>query len=781
MKSHLRRCCVLLCLLLYWLPNAGAQVQPVVTVKQIEIRHAGPASVSDDLIRANIRVKVGDPFSRTSVDEDVRSLFKTGFFQDIRVAEAPAEGGVKIIYTCTGKLLLTDIRFTGNTKFSNRELLKKISSKVGQPLNEQKLFSDTQEILKLYQKKGFQKTKVKTSLDPNESAGRGRVTFEITETPKMYIDSIHFEGASAFPQKKLAKVIKTRHRGFWSWLNGSGVLKDDEFEDDLDKLREFYRNEGYIDFELNDKDVRYDTVGTRRMAVHIVLFEGKQYKVGSVAFKGNSLFTEEEIRASLNDKKGLKLKPGDVFTPKDLNKDLDGIQDFYGSRGYIDARVAAIKNANIEMGTIDLVYEVDEKTKSFIERIDIRGNTKTRDKVIRRELAVAPGEVFDMVRVKLSKERIQGTQFFEKVETQVEATDVPNRKNLVVNIEESRKTGNVNVGAGFSSVESVLGFVEVTQGNFDLFNPPYFTGGGQKFRLRAQVGALRRDYVLSFIEPWFLDRKLSFGVELYHRELNFQSALYNEEQTGVGLSLERALGSDFLRGSLRYNIENLGILDVSPLASPELQLEAGHTIVSRMGVGIIGDTRGGGVLPNKGQRTEFLAEMAGGPFGGDADFYKLELQSSWYFKGFAQGHVIELNGRAGVVEEYGSSTRVPLFHRFFLGGVDSLRGFRYPQVGPRDSLGEPIGGDSFFFGSAEYSIPIIEFLRVAAFYDIGNVYAQPYHFNLKNYNDNWGFGIRLNIPRLGPLRLDYGIPISHDAVNGGSGRFQISFGYSRPF
>src|SRR5206468_3912786 len=203
--------------------------------------------------------------------------------------------------------------------------------------------------------------------------------------------------------------------------------------------------------------------------------------------------------------------------------DLQAIEDFYGSKGYIDVRVAADKNPNTEKGTMDLVYQIlnEDKGKSYIEKIEIRGNTKTKDRVIRRELAVSPGEVFDMVRVKVSKQRLEGLQYFEKVDARAEPSDIsPNRKNLVIGVDE-KNTGNLTMGAGFSSVDSIVGFVELSQGNFDLFHPPTFTGGGQKFRLRVQIGTERQDYIVSFIEPWFLGRKLSFGTELYYRDLNF--------------------------------------------------------------------------------------------------------------------------------------------------------------------------------------------------------------------------------------------------------------------
>lgn len=775
MKSLLRRYCILLALLVYWVPNAQTQNLP--TVKQIEIRHVGPPATSDELIKSNIRVKVGDPLTRVAIDDDVRNLYATGFFYNIRVAEESTAEGLKLVYVVMGKLTLTDIRFEGNEEMSLAKLKRKVTSKVGEPLDEQKLFKDAQELKKLYQKSGFQKTEVEYKVIPNEATGRGTVTFKITEAPKIRVAEVNFAGAEAFKQKKLRKTIKTRERWFMSWLTGTGTLKDEQFEDDKEKLGEFYRENGYIDFQI--KDVKFDQVTDRKVAITFEIFEGRLYKTGTVEIKGNSLFPTEDIT------KRLKMLAGQNFTPGGLSKDTEAIRDFYGEKGYIDTTVSVRKTPNVETGNMDLVYQIEELDKSFIEKIEIKGNVKTKDKVIRRELAVAPGEIFDMVGVKLSQKRLEGLDYFSKVDARPEPTDVPNRKNLVVGVEE-KNTGNFTIGAGFSSVDSVVGFAEVTQGNFDLFNPPYFTGGGQKFRLRTQIGTERQDYQVSFTEPWFLDRKLALGIDLYHRDLGFLSDIYDQTQTGAKLSLTRALGSDFLIGSISYTVENIGIEIVDRAAATQTILdEEGHRMVSKVGGSIAYDTRNSTFLPNAGQRTELFTEVAGGPFGMDTDYVRFELRSAWYFKGFDEGHVLEISGRAGVVQNYGDSDRVPLFDRWFLGGMYSLRGFDYREVGPKDPLGEPVGGETYWFGSAEYSVPIIDRLRIAAFYDAGMVYASAFSFshaayNTGFYNDNIGIGFRLNLP-IGPLRLDYGIPITADPQNGGSGKFQFGVGYTRDF
>jgi outer membrane protein insertion porin family len=379
---------------------------------------------------------------------------------------------------------------------------------------------------------------------------------------------------------------------------------------------------------------------------------------------------------------------------------------------------------------------------------------------------------------------------------------------------DEKSTGNFTFGAGFNTVESIFAYAEVSQANFDLFHPPYFTGGGQKFRLRVQLGTELQDYLVSFVEPWFLNRKLALGVDLYRSVQNFVSldSLYDVARTGAKVSLTRALGSDFLIGSVSYNVEDIGIFNVNTNAPTSILQNAGDTIVSRFGASLTYDTRNSYELANKGQETQLAGTMSVG----DRNYYRLELKSSWFFRGIAKDHTLEISGKAGVTQSV-SGGDVPFYDRFYLGGQDSLRGFDYHGVSPREvsqdgQLFEPIGGDTYWFASAEYTIPIISRLSFALFYDIGNVstraysnggqevqgrsfiapgqvlppFSPPFSFgafpagNTGAYSDDFGFGIRLSIPTLGPLRLDYGIPLHHDTFNGNGGKFQFGAGFSRP-
>jgi outer membrane protein insertion porin family len=801
-------------------------------IDRVDVKFVGPASVSEQFVRANIRLKAGDIYHPNNTEDDVRMLYATRQFYNIRVAVDVAEdGGVILTYIVQVRPRITEIKLEGNKKLSTSKLRKKITVKVGDPLDEQKLFTDAQEMQKLYEKYGRPNSQVKYVLNIDENTGHGSVTFIITESQKVKITHIEFIGAAVFTQKELRKELKTRQRWMWSWLTGRGTFKQDDFDADRDDLVDFYRNHGYLDFEI--KDVKFDHPATNRLAIRFYIFEGRRYRAGAVTFTGTTMFPSNAVSPlyrpgpeprpktgpahtmwlrtqKLN--KDFTMKTGSVFTPDSLNKDTKAVQDFYGSQGYIEVaqgqalRVARIPN--VDTGTMDLAFQVDEGQKSYVEKIEIRGNSKTKDKVIRRELAISPGEVFDMVRVEVSKQRLENLQYFDKVDLRPEPTEplIAGRKNLIVNVEE-QNTGKLTFGAGFSSVDEFVGYGELTQGNFDLFHPPTFTGGGQKFRLFVQLGTKRQDYVASFVEPWFLNRKLSLGVDLYRHQLNFESPnnIFDETRTGMKLSLTRALGSDFLIGSVSYTIEDVGISlnggwhdweqdypwpPIHPNVPQAILDETGDHFYQRLGASLAYDTRNSTKLPNHGQRSEVDTELSTG----DKTFYTVEVKSHWFFPGLYKGHVLEVLGHTGIADSLGSGD-VPFYDRYYLGGLYSLRGFKYRNIGPRDPnygniqypkmANEPIGGDSYWFGSLEYSIPILEKedgvgLRFAVFYDVGSVGAGTYTFS-GNFDDNWGVGFHLNIPHLGPLRLEYGVPINHDKFNGAGGQFQFGVGWERPF
>ncbi|MFQ3670774.1 MAG: outer membrane protein assembly factor BamA, partial [Verrucomicrobiia bacterium] len=448
-------------------------------VKEIDVEFAGAKSVDKAVIISNMRTTVGQPYSPMAIQEDVRNLYATGLFVNLRIFDEPLADGVKVVVIVEPKPVVREIVVTGAQRIKEGAVRKKIKSKVGEPLSELAVSNDAQAIKTYYQEKGFYEAQVEYKIDINEQVGRATIFFNIQEGPKEFIGEVEFVDARAFSQKELQRQIKTRPKNWLSFINKSGLYQADQFEEDLRRLQEFYQNNGFIDMQV--RDVELETYGEDRLRVKITVFEGIRYEVGTVQIRDNTIFDTETILGVMS------MKPGSVFSPKGLQADVDAIRDLYGQDGYIDTEVIPERQANIERGRMDVVFYIKEGPQSFIEKIVIQGNDRTKDKVLRRELAIAPGEVYDSVKADASKRRLENLGYFSKVDVSPQDTAIPNRKNVVVTVEEQR-TGSITFGAGFSTVDSLLGFVELTQGNFDIAKWPSFTGAGQKFRTRIQYG-----------------------------------------------------------------------------------------------------------------------------------------------------------------------------------------------------------------------------------------------------------------------------------------------------
>jgi outer membrane protein insertion porin family len=743
-------------------------------VKEIEIKFAGGKTTTESVVLANMRTKVGEPFTQKQSDDDVRSLYATGHFSNVRIfSEQLSRDEIKVIVLVQGKTKLKDIVFEGNKEYKDSKLRKEVKSKPGETLSEKQIATDAHALVEFYQKGGFPSVKVAFDVTPDELTGQSIVKFIITEGNRVKIEKVNFVGNKAFEEKILRKKIDTQRHNWLSWLTKKGYLKETVIEEDRQKIVDFYRSNGYIDADV--KDIKYENPTPETMIVTFYLFEGNQYKVGDLKIKGNELFKNDEIE------KKLVMKSGDIFSPEGLQKDIKAIQDMYGARGYIDVDARAHRIPNVKTGKMDLSIEIKDGELAYVEMIEVRGNVKTKDKVIRRELAVAPGEVYNAVKIEASKKRLENIGYFSKVSATPEDTDVSNRKNLVIQVEEQR-TGSISFGAGFSSVDSILGFVEVTQGNFDIAKPPYFTGAGQKARVRAQYGARRQDYIISFTEPWFLNQRLSAGFDLFFNEASYLSSLYNQRNYGFDVRLGKALG-EFNRADVTYKLEQIELFDMSPTAHPSIAIEAGGRLKSSVNLSLARDTRDSFTLPGRGYKIEAWSEVAGGPaLGGETDIYKIGLNGQLYFTmPWWEKNILSFVGSTAVADQWFDGTRVPIFDRYFLGGPNSVRGFSYRDVGPKDANGgEPLGGKTMFFLQSEYSIPVIDRVRFATFYDMGQVWEKAFDWGATGLNTGAGIGLRINLPMGGPqgtpINLDYGWPLRHDQYTDSSGQFSFSMG-----
>jgi len=732
-------------------------------IRSMDVQYTGPATISRERILAQMRTKVGQPYSNEVVQEDIKTLYKTGYIRNVSIFAQPEGDGVKVIVAVQTRAIVREIEINGAERVKPTRLRKEIKVRLNQAVDEQQLEGARQKIIEVYQGRGFTNVSVEFRVDPiDEKRGTARVVFTVNEGAKGAVSQIRFEGNAHVNQKVLRKQMKTRGQTLIHFMDKSGRLDEVQLEQDLDKIREYYQDHGFIDVEI--KDVRKDRTEKGPMIITIVIVEGPQYHVRKLTITGYEHSTDVKIRAFL------KMKEGSVYSPKQLRDDAKAVADAYGSGGYVDL-VITPEGTPAGTGLIDVHYNVEEGVRSFVNRVNIEGNTRTKDKVIRREVLVAPGDVFNTVRVDTTKKRLENLGYFAKVETYPEDTDIPGRKDLTILVQEKR-TGSLSFGGGFSTVDKLVGFVELTQGNFDLFNWPSFTGGGEKFRLRLQYGTQRKDFLLTITEPYFLDRRLALTGQAFYTEANYLSADYDQRNYGFMLELRKPINA-YMYGTLGYTLQNVEIFNVAN-SSPEFILtQAGTFTESKVFSSVVLDTRDNPLLSRRGQRITLSPSIAGGFLGGDTQIYALDLEGSQYFH-LPMDTILLLNGEIATVSQWGSGSEVPIFERLFLGGSNNLRGFPFREVGPQQN-GEPVGGQSMARATLEWTFPIIEKARGAIFYDTGFVNTSEWSFGFNHMASDVGVGLRLDLP-IGPLRLDYGYPVMRDGYNGG-GHFNFNVGY----
>ena len=740
---------------------AAANAGPI--VRSIDVQYAGASTVSKEKLLANMRTRVGRPYSEQAVEEDIRNLYKTGNISNVRIFGEPLTDGVKVIVVVQTKAKITEVRLEGVTKVKESRLRKEITAKPGDVLDESTLEQDKQKILKYYGDKGFTEADVTYTSTVNEKQGTAVVVFSVNEGGKLIIRSVKFEGNGVFTKSDLAKLVKTKPKTLLSFLSGSGKLNAEVLESDVAALREKYQGQGFMDVKIAPP--RVDRQGDK-VDVTFSISEGLQYHVGKVEYIGAKVFTIDDLTRLA------KIKTGAVYSPQAVRADVKSIQDLYGTRGYIDFQAGA-NTSPAGKETIDVTFNMDEGVQSYLEHINITGNTRTKDKVIRREMPLDPGDIFNTVRVDAGKQRLMNLNYFSKVETYPADTIVPGRKDLNVVVEEKR-TGSFNFGAGFSSIDNLLGFAEITQGNFDITRWPYFTGGGQKFRLRAQYGTKRKDFILSLTEPYFMDREIAVGGELFFREAAFTSSVYDERRYGGVLTARKRL-RPFLSGTAAYRLEEITIFNVSSSASQTIKDSAGSYTKSEISGGLTYDTRDSLFLTRRGERVSLTATVAGGFLGGNVSDYGFDLEASKYFS-LPWDTILILNGEIATISTWAGGSQVPIFDRLYLGGANNLRGFKFRDVGPKDDNGDPIGGNTLARLTVEYTFPVVDKIRGAVFYDVGFDNAGTYDFGTGNVNSDVGIGVRLDLP-IGPVRIDYGFPLQKDQWSSGSGKFNFNIGY----
>ncbi len=726
-----------------------------------EVEIAGNKVISSQIILAKIRTKAGDKFDQLVLNEDIKRLYASGYFTDVKLELSPSEEGIKVMFVVVEKPKVTEIIIEGNKAIRSEALKKDMKTAVGQILDRKILKEDISQLRELYESKGLHLINIDDEVDESEVTGEATIYILIDEGEKVRIQRINIYGNLSFSDGKILRLLKTRGKG---WFR-AGFFKEDTFKEDLERVKVFYWQNGYADIEVTP-DIHYD-VDKRRMYITLNIAEGKKYLTGQIGIIGNKLFPTEEIREQL------EMTTGKVFSEYSSRRDIGRIQEYYFARGYIFAEVSSDETLHRDTGVVDMIYKITEGELAYVDKIRIEGNLKTKDIVIRRELRIKPGDKFDGGKLQRSKEKLYNLGYFEEVTYDIEPGSSPQKKDLTISVKE-KKTGEFSFGGGYSSVDQLVGFVQLSQGNFDLFNFPTFTGGGQALSIRGEFGQRRKRYELSFTEPWIFNQPVSFGFDAYDRIHTWEN--YNEGKQGGDIRLGKRFG-EYDSVDLMYKAEKVRIYDVTT-RQPEIFNERGSNLISSMTLSLTRDTRDNVYVPTKGILVSGRGEGAGGFLGGEKDFYTLSGLFATYFSYFEK-LVLELKLRVATADNYDDTQTVPISERLFAGGANTIRGYGDRMVGPPDSGASPVGGKTMLVFNAECTFPIIEIIKGAVFYDVGNVWRDSYHVDFTELVSGVGVGVRVKTP-IGPIKLDYGYGLNYrdwDVNKNGQFYFSMSRGF----
>ncbi len=730
--------------------------------KIVDVQVKGNQIISTALILNQMKSKKGDALIQNDVNEDVKRLYKTGYFQDIRIEVEELPAGFRLVVSVNEKPVVRQIKLDGFSSFKEQDLRKELKVLEGQILDERLVKEGVENIRKKYTGKGFRFIKIESEIDVNQKTKEAALFIHILEGAKYKIKEIKLEGVKAFKEKKIRKLMKTKKDMWYT----SGVFNEEKFQKDLDRIQLYYQQEGYLDVKVSPQ-FDYDE-SKKKIIVMIQVEEGTHYVTGEVQIKGAELFPESEIWQTL------EMLPGTTYSQYYLAGDVDRIRKYYFERGYVDVRIIPDVNLNRDTGKVDVIYKLHEGDLYFVDKVIVRGNTKTKDVVIRRELRIRPGDKIDGEQIQKSIQRLENLDYFEEATYDMEQGSEPNRKDLIFRVKEKR-TGELSFGGGISSIDAFVGFGEISQKNFDLFRFPRFTGGGQKLSARARVGTISKNFELSFEEPYLFGKKIGFGWDGYNTRRDNKNVDFDEDRLGSGITLSKAFTDRFRLGT-GYTLERVKLKNLSEDAPSIVRQFEGNTVLSRWRLFQNWDNRDNLFNPSKGHLLSFQEELVGSFLGGDETFYTLQTNYSQYWTLFKK-HVIEYRFRLGTSQDFGKSDTIPVFDRFYAGGLGTVRGYNYRRVGPTEA-GDAVGGNTLALTSMEYTFPIpyLDIIKGAMFVDVGQVHKESYKISFNKFAISVGPGIKVKTP-IGPLAFYYGLPIANRDSKDRNGRFEFSLSH----
>jgi len=700
-------------------------------IADVQVR--GNDRIEADAIKANLKSKKGELLRPDQVRDDIKAIHKMGYFEKVDAEDSDSPGGKVLTFVVLENPTIQEIQVKGSNKIKEKDILAAISTKAFTVLQRNVVNEDVQKILKLYQQKGYFNAEVTTSIDFPKDPRKAAVTYSIKENSKVYIKEISFKGNKHYSARKLRGVMQTKEKDIFYWITDHGIMQKEILDTDIDRLTVFYHDEGFMDAKVGTPEIGRQPKG---FYILIPVEEGERYKVSSVKISGDLLPNQEILS------RRLQIKAGQFFSREKLRHDLDTITKTYMDEGYAHADVDPDVKKDAAGETADIDYRVKKGDKFHIGKIFITGNTKTLDRVIRREMKVVEGDLFKGSNVEKSITALKKLDFFEDVEISTSEASQTGIMDLHIKVKE-KLTGSLSMGGGYSSDDGLFASGEILQRN--LF------GRGEYLGLKAYLGFKAQRFMLSFTEPWLFDTPLSAGVDVYDWRRDYSD--FTKDAVGSRLRANYPIGN-YTKINAVYTLESDRVSNVAEGASVFITSQEGHQIKSSVTLGAERDTTDHPFMPTRGSINTVAVEVSSKYLGSESDFVKYEFHTGWYvpifwkFVGFARGEI-------GFLEELDKNNPVPIYERFFLGGINSLRGFDWGDVGPKDTQGEIIGGLKYAVVNFELLFPLIEKigLRGVVFYDAGNAYLGG--IDITEFRTDAGAGLRWNSP-LGPLRIEWG-------------------------
>ncbi|MFC1857983.1 outer membrane protein assembly factor BamA, partial [Thermodesulfobacteriota bacterium] len=714
---------------------------------------SGNSRIEVDAIKGYIKTGPGDVYSAKDLSADLKAVYAMGYFEDIRIEAEDSPDGKIIVFKVQEKPTIRHIKFRGNRVYDDEKLNENLNIRTGSILNIFQVNNNLQRIEELYKEKNYHNVKISYNLNELEH-NQADLEFVIEEGEKVKIKTIAFEGNSAFTDKELKKAMKTAEKGLFSWITSAGELSDEDLTQDISQLTAFYHNQGYIEARVGDPLVEFKD---KWIYIKIKIVEGPRYKVGEIDIRGDLLRPKQQLM------KHLKIMYEEFYNREVVRNDVLALADYFSDEGYAYADIAPQIDQDLENRVVNITYDISKGRLVYFERIILAGNTKTRDKVIRRQLRVYEQELFSGTRLKQGVQNLYRLDYFDDVNINTSKGSDDDKIILKVDVAE-KPTGSFSFGGGYSSIQNLFFTASVTQRN--LF------GKGQILDLRGEIGGRSNQLRLSFTEPWWFDIPLSAGFDLYRWTFDYDT--YTRSSLGGALRFGYPIWR-YTRANLRYSLDSADIKEVTIYAPESIKELEGHNITSSLTGTLRYDSRDRAFQTTSGSDNAVSVEHAGGILGGDIAFTKYLGSTGWYLP-LVFNTVVYLHSAAGYVQE-GQGGILPDYERFYLGGIDSVRGYAWREISLLDHIGFKIGGTSFIQFNIELLFPLVEKagLTGVLFLDAGDVYGGNKDFEISNLRKGAGGGFRWYSP-IGPIRIEYGWKIDVPEGEEGGGRWEFTMG-----